>query len=431
MDRNLNNTYNTTVGIGKKRTTATNDVGRILPHGFWEWLLVPFIIGLMTLSNIEGWSKIMVLYGFIFAFLFLIYFSRHRLKLQPEVVIYFIWIIWSLTGMSVNIDPSAYWEGLSTIIQMGVLIFLVAGISALRQNIATPILGIAIGGIIVVLSGLYTGEFQEAYQIEFVAVRVAGVTKNPNAFAYHLLFVIFAMFYIWGIKPSLWKRIFLSAVIALTTIGIIYSESRKGFLAVLAFMLLWWLFCYGKQLFKKPIRIFIILVILSGGIYYVTDYVISSTYLGKRFSYAQKYGIPSRVELYQEGFDIIRKEPIFGVGLNNFKVLSSQELYSHSDYIEVAANTGIVGFILYFSIYIMLWRRLNRIQTITDDPHLLYVIGLLKAVIITILLVALGRPNIQSKLTWFFLASAIGYTWSIERTLLSKLLLQRREDLRR
>jgi hypothetical protein len=62
----------------------------------------------------------------------------------------------------------------------------------------------------------------------------------------------------------------------------------------------------------------------------------------------------------------------------------------------------------------------------TNDPRILYTIGLLKAAIITILLVATGRPNIASKLTWVFLAGAIGYSWSMERALLSDLLSSRR-----
>jgi O-antigen ligase len=167
---------------------------------------------------------------------------------------------------------------------------------------------------------------------------------------------------------------------------------------------------------------FIILLILLGSVYATTDYVISQTYLGKRVHNLWAYGsgTASRIELYQEGFDMIRKHPVLGVGLGQFRTLSSSGLYSHSDYIEVAANTGIIGFALYFSIYVVLWLRLNRIKRKTDDPHLLYIIGFFKAAIITILLVAFGRPNITSKLTWIFMAGAIGYSWSIERAFLMK-----------
>ncbi|MGH7453677.1 MAG: hypothetical protein ACRENG_20175, partial [bacterium] len=64
---------------------------------------------------------------------------------------------------------------------------------------------------------------------------------------------------------------------------------------------------------------------------------------------------------------------------------------------------------------VLLWRRLGRIQKLVTDHSVLYEIGLLKATILMILLLAFGRPNFQSQTTWIFLASAIGYAQSLER----------------
>jgi len=405
-----------------RNTISINVANNVLPHGFWEWLLLPFIVGTMTISFIEGLSTIMSLYGFVFSFLFLIFylFPYKQLKIPPEILIYFSWIIWSLTGMLNVTNTHLYLMQLRTIIQMAVMIFLVAKIVALSRNLSVVMLAITIGGIIVCLSGYYTGEIQMNTYIASHA-QVAGLTRNPNSFAYQLLFVIFAIFFFWESKSSLRQRIFFSSIITIAIIGIIYSASRKGFLGVLAFMLLWFYFCQGKRFSKKPIRVFIILLILSGLAYFITDYVTSKTYLGIRFNNLWSYSNRLRIELYQEGFDIIRKYPMFGVGLNQFRTFSSSGVYSHSDYIEVATNTGIIGFVFYFSIYVVLWLRLNRIKRMTNDPYFLYIIGFFKAAIITILLVAFGRPNITSKLTWLFLASAIGYSWSIEHAFLSKL----------
>lgn len=398
----------------------------VLPHSFWEWLLIPFVILCMTVSFIAGWSGITILYGAAFGWLFLIYFLflYQRLNTPPEVLIYFIWIIWSLTGMLNATNTDLYLMQLRTIIQMGVMIFLIAAIVALRRNIFVIMLAIAIGGIIITLSAYYTGEFLMASYLTS-HFQAEGLTGNSNSLAYHLLFVIFAMFCFWESKSSRWQRIILSSIIAIAVVGIILSGSRKGFLGVSAFILLWVYFCQGKKFLQKPVRMFIILLILLASVYAITDYAISHTYLGKRFFQVLDIGRMStksggRIELYREGFDIIRDHPVLGVGLNQFRTLSSSGKYSHSDYIEVAANTGVFGFALYFSVYVVLWLRLNRIKKLTDGPHLLYIIGFFKAAIITILLVAFGRPNITSKLTWIFLAGAIGYSWSVERVLLMK-----------
>lgn len=405
---------------------TTNEINIMAPDKIFrrtalEWLLVPFVIGLMTLSNIEGLSKIMIVYGLAFSWLFLIYFLYLKLKLQPEVILYFAWIAWSIIGAFKAVDMTLYLPSLITIIQIGAMIFVVAGVIAQRPNVSIVMLAVAIGGIIVAISGYYSGEYQLASEIES-RTRATGLTGNANNFAYHLLFVIFVLFYFWQFKCSLGRHTILLAVITICFIGIIYSGSRKGFVCVLTFLLLWFLYCHGKKAFEKPIITFVILLILSGALYFTTDYVLSNTFLGKRLELdALEHGSEPRIQMYLDGFAMIGKNPIWGVGLNNYRLLSISGLYSHSDYIEVAANTGIVGFCLYFSIYVVLWRRLNRIKTMTEDPRLMYIIGLFKAAIITILLAAFGSPHITSKLTWVFLASAIGYSWSIERALLLKL----------
>jgi len=388
----------------------------VLPCGILQWLLFIFIIGAMTLSYVEVFAKIMVLYGTVFAFLFIIYFLYCRLKLQPEILVYFGWVIWSLGGALNAIDRTLYMEEFRGIFHVAVLILIVAGITARYQTMSLTMSAIFVSGVILIGQMLYTGELQRSsdYGAHYGA---AGITGNANEFAYVNLFVMFAIVYLWKIKPSLRWRVVLLIVSIMSFICIIYSGSRKGFLGLLAFIFLWWVFCQGKRLAKHPIKAYIVLLILLGGIYYFADYVISSTYLGNRLEQIEDTGNQKRVQMYKEGFNIIKNNPIFGIGLDNYRVLSSFDTYSHSDYIEVAASTGIVGFLLYFSIYIILWRRLNRIKAITKDPHLLYIIGLLKAAIITILLVAFGRPNIISKLTWIFVACAIGYSWALERTL--------------
>lgn len=404
--------------LQNETAAAIDGFDRVWPRDYLEWALLPFIIGLMTLSHIEGWSKIMALYGICLFILFFINFLYLKLNLQPEIIIYFAWIAWSILGAFNAIDLALFSQSLITIVQMGIMIFLVAGVTAVHRDLPIILIAIAIGGLIVALSVYLTGEFQTASNIE-LKTQMGGLARNPNEFAYHLLFVVFAMFYFWRSKPLFSWRALIGAVVVISVIGIIYSGSRKGFLGVLAFVLCWFLFCHSRSVFKKPISTLVILLISLVGIYYTTGYVLSSTYLGERLEYAKEYGSSLRVLMYKEGWEMIREKPILGVGLDNFRVLSATGMYSHSDYIEVAANTGVVGFVLHFSIYIVLWRRLKRIQAMINNPGLLYIIGLLKAAMTTILLVALGRPNLGSKLTWLFLAGVIGYSWSIERVLLA------------
>jgi len=187
-------------------------------------------------------------------------------------------------------------------------------------------------------------------------------------------------------------------------------------------MSLWFLFYKGKnKILQRPLLFLTVLLVLPIGLYISSDFVLSKTYLGKRLEDRHmEHSAEMRWQMYIDGFNMIKKHPFVGVGLNNYQFSATRRgTYSHSDYIEVTANTGIVGFMLHYSIYMFLWLRLNRIKLMTSNSNILYTIGLLKAVIITMFLLATGNPNITFKLTWLFLASAIGYSWSIERALLS------------
>lgn len=385
----------------------------VIPNNFWQWLMFFFIIGSMTLSYFQGLSRVMVAYGLALSFLFVIFLLYHRMKVQPEVLVYCLWVLWALGGLTNAIDRGVFMEGLTTVLQMATMIVVISGITSVQRNVSVLMAAIFVGGIIVALSGVYTGDMQSVDVRG--TTRVEGLTGNANAFAYQQLFLIFAAFYFLGSRRKPLSRAMILAGITVAVVAIIFSGSRKGFLGVIAFVFFWWLFCRGRVLAKTPIKTYAILIILVCGTWYSANMIITGTHLGNRLEHLEDSGNMKRLELYKEGIEMIKNYPVFGVGLNNYMLRSSSGLYSHSDYIEVAANTGVVGFVLYFSFYLLLWLRLNRIREMIHDPRISYNIGLFKAAILTILLVALGRSNLTSKLTWIFLAGVLGYSWSLER----------------
>ena len=69
--------------------------------------------------------------------------------------------------------------------------------------------------------------------------------------------------------------------------------------------------------------------------------------------------IDSRTDMIGEGIAILSDNPVIGVGLDNFRHVSEAGTYSHSNPIEVSVSTGLVGLLLYYSIYALIgWRAL-------------------------------------------------------------------------
>jgi len=120
--------------------------------------------------------------------------------------------------------------------------------------------------------------------------------------------------------------------------------------------------------------------------------------------------------MYEEGLRLINENPLFGVGLSQYILIAEGVYgYSHSDFIEVTAGSGIIGALIYYSIFVVLWRRLNWIGIRIRNAAIVYNIGMMKATIALIFLLAFGVPYYYSKITWIYIAGVVGYTWFLEK----------------
>lgn len=393
-----------------------NLLGSAFPKVSWDWLVMFFIIGLMTLSHISFYSRIIVVYGAAFSALFILTLLYYRLPLQAEVIQYFCWFAWAAMGAVAMHDVDAYLRGLALVLQMAMLILVISGSLALSGNILVVMGSITLAGTVVMAIAVYTGEFR--FSAEFGArVRASSIVGNSNAFAYQAQFVIIALLFFWKRRKKI-GRLAIGGIIAMAVAAVVASGSRKGFLGVLAFFVLWYLFTQLHKIRRNPLIPIALVLLLAAGLYATVDVVLDNTFLGKRFGERDlDRGYAVRMQMYLDGLQMVSDSPIFGVGLNNYRLLSSTGLYSHSDYIEVASGTGIVGMLLYYSFYLTLWLRLGRLKKRLQNVELHYFVGLSRAALVTILLMATGRPNINSKLTWCFLAALAGYSVYLQRKL--------------
>jgi len=391
------------------------------PNDFFGWILLAFALGSITLTGSGQLRAI----GLLLAASYTLYFLKNKLWLPPEMIIYFFWILWAgATGYLISIDKSAFLNIFKVSFQTTIMSFAIIGITAHRRSIGTNFLALLIGGILLFLSSITSGELSSVTSNpDNVLAGVTGMTENPNTFGFNLLLCSTALLYFWKNNTSLIKRIIIILLMCIFSYGIIISASRKAFLGFALLIFLWLFFCYRKEILRR-LSLFIPILLALGGLYFATDYMISNTYLGKRFqgkigremSFVEREN--KRITLYKDGLNILKQNPVFGVGLGNFKVYSTYGIESHSDFIEIITSTGIIGFSLYFFIYISLWRRLSRVQKQTEDPSILYNIRLFKIIILAILALGFGRPNFKDQITWVAISSIIGYTWSLEKKLL-------------
>lgn len=337
-----------------------------------------------------------------------------------EAVLYGAFILWSLaSGLIVAQSRSLVLDYAQLLAQLLVLFLIVINLGKAHKYSTISLLILLAIGVIVILNSL-TGPQSIDILFGDVFKRDSSFMANPNQLGVVMcLGIVTALFY-WG-KANRVKRLFLTGLISLFMIGIVISGSRKAFLAILILLLFWLLFCYWKNIFQRPALIFLIVAVLLGAWFFV-DYILNNTYLGMRLLilFTDPDQSTRRISLYQQAIDIFLSHPVAGVGLNNFQLYTITGHYAHSDIGEILADTGAVGAILYFPIYLVIWLRLNRLGKNIRLAEKYYSLGVFKAAILTILFFGTGQPNFTNIFIMFFLAIIVGYTLELEKEMAVK-----------
>jgi O-antigen ligase len=242
---------------------------------------------------------------------------------------------------------------------------------------------------------------------------------NANAFGILMLTGIIGLAYFWGMGKRWYLRFGIPPLAIFLALALLSSASRKSLAALVFFAVLWMWFCYRRYLYRNLFVLAVAVTVLIG-LFYLVRYAREDTLMGQRFESLEREGGglgEDRTALYVRGFQLIAEHPIAGVGLGNYIVVSGMYEYSHSEYIEILSTTGLVGGLLYFPIYWLMWRRLSRVSRLSDDKETRYRVGVFKSAILSFLALAVGAPNFLGPEMWFLLAGIMGYSAGVYRDL--------------
>ncbi len=248
-----------------------------------------------------------------------------------------------------------------------IAIVLIQNIRAFRSAIWTLIVvGIFLGTISVYQ--YFTGTFDHVYggfaqaSIQQIVgtsdnYRIGGPIGDPNFFA-QIMIVLVPLGLERGLND---KNLFLKAVafwcFAVSVLCVIFSYSRGGLLALAVCLIVWFLLYPPKGL-QIPV--------LAIGALLLLAYAIPGGYLARVQALGQFFQTqgtlrtadPSprgRISENLAAWDMFRTHPLFGVGWNTYPYLFpfyskeiglanvATEREAHNLYLEVAAETGIVG----------------------------------------------------------------------------------------
>lgn len=401
------------------RNTNARSSGKSVPsymirryrHVFALADILLFVIMMGTFhATAEGRYRI-INQGFA-AVLILLYGLCHvkfRLRFPAEYKYLALFVAWSwLSGLLVAV--SSYWMVRYGIMITRYLLFAVtiSGFVKMRRN--------AVRGFIVLLSMAVYVSYRLRTTVDINELltgdlRLSQYGVNPNSVGLILLWGFSAIVFLWREFQHPLARSALAFISVFNLYALISTASRKSFIGFLLFMTLWLLFCYSKAALKSTLSLFLVVTVVFG-IYFFLTSMLPGTQLVERLEAVDHERVldVTRTNLYREAWKLFLDKPVTGVGLGNFMIYSVYRAYSHSEYAEVLSTTGIIGFVLYFSCYVLLFRRIQRIIKSTSDQRLIYQMGVFLALFFTMMAIGIGVPFFLSIYPWFLMALMIGYT---------------------
>jgi O-antigen ligase len=137
----------------------------------------------------------------------------------------------------------------------------------------------------------------------------------------------------------------------------------------------------------------------------------------------QDESLSNRVRYWTHAFNSIRENPILGVGVGNWRIVStkydSQNIYSyvvpyatHNDFLEIFAEIGTLGFISYIAFFFFLFQKnfKNLIKWTNSNitiNHLFLLLCLMYFILDSSINFPLSRPLMQMVLILFIVLNEL------------------------
>jgi putative inorganic carbon (hco3(-)) transporter len=281
-------------------------------------IIIPtLIIGIIKNQQDKSWSPPFPQHHFLAAFLVCVFLSNlvhfNIASGWEELILFFKKIcVFYVFFLVVKTQKS-----LLIAIAFILCLTVVLGVQAIYQTINS---GIGWAG-----QGYYAG-----FSVD--RVRWIGLWDGANIFALLLsLAVPFALEFTFGPYPFIY-RVFSSIAIGIIGYAIFLTNSKGGFITFLGIIF----FYFAVRIKNKSAAIVAIIVVLIVG-----------ALAPSRITIQAVLGDTGRAHLWEQGIMWFKENPLLGIGKGHFQDDSFHHLVAHSNFIQNAAEVGIIGLFVF------------------------------------------------------------------------------------
>ena len=395
------------------------------------YLSIGFIPNLSAVDKIAPqWVSMTILNGASLLFIAYnqkLYASSIRLILKSNIsLIYIVFIIWASLSYFYAINPTEVIVNITRQVNV-LLMYLLMGIFLFSFNqkiqficwIIVLILGVEVYAVIKEAQTMITtnGIISPGY--------LKGVTANRNITAFSLAIKLpFVLYLFYELNKSIYK-VLICFLIFLTFLCLSMIQSRASFLGVGIILIGFFLLNFISFLKdKKTIHLFKIGYLL---VPLILSILVNQSYLSSKgadavsraatISFSTNDGsVNQRLRYYEDVLTHLKSNPILGVGLGNWKLKSIEydakdikgyivPYHAHSDFIQLGAELGIIGFLLYLSVFLLATYfvyHLIRFSKLSENEK----------IFLFLLLLALGVYSVDANLNFPIARPQVLVVWA-------------------
>nr|WP_255494688.1 O-antigen ligase family protein [Psychrilyobacter piezotolerans] len=228
-------------------------------------------------------------------------------------------------------------------------------------------------------------------------------------YSYYITFISVYIFNLFILEEEKRKKILLLIISLTTMFAVLLSNTRSAWLAMVIGI-------FVALLINKKIKEILILLILSSVlIFSFKDTPIIQRYISKAQTIVdikKNRSNLGRFEVWTDAYNIFKENPILGVGISNYdrasrknyKTKPGGRYYSaHSDYLGLLCETGVVGFIGFLSMFVLMLKeayKKNKLNILLPITTVLLFLGIFESNM---------NKNAYVYVMYFILYSVINY----------------------
>ncbi len=331
--------------------------------------------------------------------------QRKRIYIGKKILTAYIAFTWMYATTFWSINSYLANERMNTMWLLFILFFLTYNLFYEKEDAHAYLLkGLYIAGIALIIYSIKTYGISEVIDMMSAegGVRLGSEINQENSFGMMNAITIIIAFYYLLYKKS--YKLLHVIVIAGAFLFAMSSGSRKALLMMCLGVLFLIYKRYGIKKLYKVIAVGVVVVLLFMMVIKLPMFDLIRGRMESTFDSlnGESMGDSSqrlRSRMIATGWELFKDRMLIGYGANNFCILSGYGTYAHNNFIEILVDFGLVGFILYYLIYLIAVKKLWESKQ--NESKVLLIILLIR------LMMEMAMVTYYSKQQWVILAFAM------------------------